>query len=494
MIGRIKELKLLSNACESNKSELISVYGRRRIGKTYLINYMFKEHRKECLFFRFTGSYLLDSNTQRENFIESIYDWFGVEPTKEINSWMNAFNFLKRTIDSEFKNKKVNEKVVIFLDEVPWIDKKNTNGFLGALGHFWNDYCEIKENVILIICGSNSSWIKNKIFEDTQGPLYQRLTHKIHLKPFTLKETASYLIDEKNFDIDSKTIFEVYMVFGGVAKYLSFLNPKLSLSENIDNLFFNIDGHLYKEYDDIFKSLFQDKSKFYTSIIQYLCTKQSGFTQTQIASGLDISMGAKLKDGINDLIECGFIQGLSKYNQKTNAKYIISDPYCLFHNKWVKEHSKNDIANLSKPYWTSIQSSSQYSIWTGFIFEIVCLTNIEMYLDARNTKGLSKSHSYWNFVSSNENEKGAQIDILVEYQNNVYDIVECKFYNDEFVISKDYKDNLQNKLSMFKKYGLKGKYEIKLIMLTTYGCKHNSHYNSLNIADDITIDDLLFRY
>lgn len=196
MIGREKEIILLENICTSSKSELLALYGRRRIGKTYLINYMFNEHKKDCLFFRFTGSYELESSIQRDNFIESIYDWFNEEPTKEIKTWSDAFNFLKRVISTQLKE---NEKVVIFIDEIPWIDKRNNNGFLGALGYFWNDFCEPNKNVIMILCGSNSSWIKNKIFEDSKGPLYQRLTEKIHLKPFDLKETKEYLLKRKRF-------------------------------------------------------------------------------------------------------------------------------------------------------------------------------------------------------------------------------------------------------------------------------------------------------
>ena len=154
MIGRAKELEILSDACDQETSKLIAVYGRRRIGKTYLINHMFSEHKKDCLFFRFTGSYMLDSGVQLENFIEAIYDWFKFEPTKDIANWMSGFNLLKKAITTM---QIPNQKVVIFLDEVPWIDKKNSSGFLGALGHFWNEFALNYKNIVLIICGSNSS-------------------------------------------------------------------------------------------------------------------------------------------------------------------------------------------------------------------------------------------------------------------------------------------------------------------------------------------------
>lgn len=486
MIGRIKELEILSNACEQKESKLIAVYGRRRIGKTYLINHMFNEHKKDSIFFRFTGSYMLDSNIQKDNFIEAIYDWFKVEPITQIENWMSAFNFLKLTIEQ----KQTNEKVVIFLDEIPWIDKKNSSGFIGALGYFWNEFGLNNKNIILILCGSNSSWIKNKIFEDSSGPLYQRLDIKIHLKPFDLKEAKEYLLKIKNFEIDDKTIAEVYMTFGGVAKYLSLLDSKKTIAQNIDELIFNIDGHLNKEYSEVLKSLFDTKASYYSSIIRILCSKQSGLTQTEITNELKEKSGAKIKDAMEELSEAGFILALSKLNSKINAKYIIADHFILFYNKWLTKFSKNELITLQKPYFSTIINSQNYAIWSGFAFEILCITNIDLYLQTRMTKGFVKNYGYWNFIG-NDQDSGTQIDFIVEYENNVFDIVECKFYNKEFVISKEYKDKLLYKLDIFKKYAIKGKYDIKLILLTSYGCDKNLHYNSLNITQDIKLSEIL---
>lgn len=487
MLGRVKELEILSNACEQDESKLIALYGRRRIGKTYLINHMFSEHKKDCLFFRFTGSYLLESSIQLENFIEAIYDWFKYEPSKGITNWMSGFNLLKKAITT---TQTQNQKVVIFLDEIPWIDKKNSSGFIGALGYFWNEFALNSKNIVLILCASNSSWIKNKIFEDSSGPLYQRLDIKIHLKPFDLKETKEYLLVEKKFQIDDKTIAETYVAFGGVAKYLSLLDNSKTIAQNIDELIFNIDGLLNKEYSEVLKSLFDTKASYYSSIIKVLSQKQSGYTQTELATALGEKSGSKIKDAVAELSEAGFILGLSKLGSKINTKYIISDLFVLFFNKWVGGFSKNELISLQKPYFSSILSSQKYAIWSGFAFEILCIVNIDLYLQTRLTKGLAKSYGYWN-LRGNDKDSGAQIDFIVEYENSVYDIVECKFYNKEFVISKEYKEKLLHKLEMFKKYALRGKYEIKLVMLNSYGCEKNSHYNALNITSDISLDKLI---
>jgi hypothetical protein len=487
MIGRYSELEILSKACESDASKLVTVHGRRRIGKTYLINHMFMEHKKDCLFFRFTGSYMLDSTTQKDNFIEAIFDWFKTEPKNSIDNWMSVFNFLKRTIEQK---QQVNQKIVIFLDEVPWIDKKNNSGFVGALGYFWNEFAQNNKNVVLILCGSNSSWIKNKIFEDSNGPLYQRLDIKIHLKPFDLQETKEYLVKEKKFTIDNKTVAETYMVFGGVAKYLSLLDSTKTIAQNIDDLIFNIDGHLNKEYSEVLKSLFDTKAHYYSLIINILSQKQSGLTQTEIVKALGEKSGSKIKDAMQELSEAGFIHGLSKLGSKINTKYSISDPFVLFHNKWMKHFSNNELISLQKPYFSHIMNSQAYAIWSGFAFEMLCLVNIDLYLKARMTKGLAKNYGYWSFLGNDE-DKGAQIDFIVEYENSVYDIVECNFYNREFTLSKEYKENLLHKMEMFKKYTLKGKYDIKLIMLTSYGCEKNTYYNSLNITQDISLSNFI---
>lgn len=487
MVGRVRELEILSNACKQNESKLIAVYGRRRVGKTYLINHMFGQYKKDCLFFRFTGSYMLESSIQLENFIEAIYDWFKIKPSKDITSWMGGFNLLKEAINT---TQVKNQKIVIFLDEIPWVDKKNSNGFLGALGYFWNEFALSHKNIVLIVCGSNSSWIKNKIFEDTKGPLYQRLDIKIHLKPFDLKETKEYLLYEKKFQIDDKTIAEIYMVFGGVAKYLSLLDSSKTVAQNVDELIFNIDGHLNKEYSEVFKSLFDAKALYYSSIIKTLSIKLSGLTQIEVTNTLGEKSGSKIKDALAELSEAGFIMPLSRLSSKINAKYIISDPFVLFYNKWVAKFSKNELISLQKPYFSSIVSSQKYAIWSGFAFEILCLANIDLYLQARMTKGLAKSYGYWQFNGNND-DKGVQIDLVVEYENSVYDLVECKFYNKEFVISKEYKEDILHKIDMFKKYALKGKYDVKLVMLTSYGCQKNTHYNSLNIASDIKLAQLM---
>lgn len=492
MIGRKKEIKILNDLCDLNESSLVAIYGRRRIGKTYLVNYMFKEYRKECLFFEFTGTSNVRTEAQIDNFVEQVYEWFRVEPNKAIKNWSDAFRFLKRTIDAEVERREHKEKVIIFIDELPWIDPSTKAHFLSALGYFWNTYCEPRGNIVMILCGSNASWIKNKVFEDAVGPLHNRLTKKIPMMPFDLKETKQYLLEEKGFNIDEKTVTDIYMIFGGVAKYLAYLDPRKSLHENIDELFFNLHGLMYSEYEKVFKSLFMHRADFHKSVIELLCSKKSGFSVTEMAEQLNISVGQRLIGTIDELVECGFIKGLGRFNQKSReTKYIISDPYILFHHKWVKPLSRNDVAGLLEGYWQQQVSGQLFSVWSGFAFEMVILTNIPLYLKARGLRGVYSGVYHWQQRAKNEEERGTQIDMVVSYGDNLFDIVECKYYRDTYVITKEYGQKLRNKLEMFRKYGLgeRQKAELRLVMLTSYGVQMNAEANRLYL-NSVTLKDL----
>jgi hypothetical protein len=250
---------------------------------------------------------------------------------------------------------------------------------------------------------------------------------------------------------------------------------------------------MYREYDELFASLFLDKSDFYKSIIDLLCLKRSGFTLNEISKNLDEKVGAKLHLAIAELEECGFIRGLAKYgNSVRDVSYIIVDPYILFHHKWIKSFSRNDIANLAKNYWGQTSNTQSYAIWSGYAFEIVSMINIELYLKARGRSDFFSGVYYWKHSAKNEDEKGTQIDMVVNYGNKIFDIVECKYYNDEYVISSEYGKNLKNKLAMFRKYGLgtKQKGQLSLVFLTSYGVKLNAVAHGLNFKS-IVLDDLI---
>jgi len=491
MIGRKKELTLLEEACARDESSFIAIYGRRRIGKTYLVNYMFREYKQDCIFFDFIGSSDMESKNQITNFLDKIYEWFRVESDRKIENWTEVFSFLKRVLLDKMEQRK-EEKVVVFIDELPWVDRKNNAGFIDALGHFWNSFAEPKKNFMVIVCGSNASWIIKNIMKN-EGPLHNRVTDQLPMMPFSLIETKEYL-EKRGFYLDNRMVLDAYMVFGGVAKYLSYLNPKLSIAENISKLFFSINGFLFNEYEQVFKSLFGVKYRYYRDVVEVLGKKRLGLTLSEICVSLNIKLGEKIKNTLVELQQCGFIQGVSKYGlSSTNIKYRISDSFCTFYHFWVKPLSKNRVANLPDDYWIDRVTTQKYAVWSGYSFESIIFSNIELYLHARSSKAHYQSVHYWEYRAKKSEESGTQIDMVVEYKNGLFDIVECKYYSDEFVITKSYEKNLRNKLKQFRAYALskQTKSELKLVMLTSFGCKKNSYYHGLNVADNIMLNDLM---
>jgi uncharacterized protein len=493
VIGRKAEIKVLESLCNEPESKLVVIHGRRRVGKTYLVDYMFNEYQKECMFFDYTGDYDGDNHIQLKNFTNSIYSWFKATPRVRIDDWSDAFNFLKLTIENEIEKTNHKEKIILFFDEIPWIDKNDNHGFLSALGHFWNTYCVKNKKFIMILCASNASWVTNKVIKDKAGPLHKRVDKVINLKPFTLKETKEYLIKEKGYEADDMSFVDIYMIFGGVAKYLSYLDASKSISQNVDEIVFSLDGMLFDEYETVFYTLFRDKHQLHKAIMDALSTKQSGLDKTQLASALQLSPSdPRIGAVLNDLMQCGFVFDISKYGSiKKGNRYTICDPYSLFYKKWIEPVSKNEIAKVSG-YWTQKIGTPSYTAWSGFAFEIVCMANIEHYLEVRGTRGVFKGVYCWNYIAKSDDETGAQIDLVVEYTNNLYDLVECKYSNDEFVIDKEYSAKLLNKKNMFAKYGVgKKRHDIKMVMLTTFGTKKNQYYHSANISNDITLAELI---
>ena len=492
MIGRQKEINQLNKYCDENRSNLVAVYGRRRIGKTYFVRYMFEEHRKDCTFFDFTGAYNQNTQSQIDNFVAQVFLWFNEEPTVEIKTWTKAFIFLTKVLLKRIEENP-NKKLVLFFDEVPWVDKSTKAGYISALGYFWNNFCERYTNFLVIVCGSNASWIKKKLLNGNEGPFNNRIDNTLPMYPFNLKETKDYLINEKKMDIDNKSILELYMIFGGVAKYLSYIDASKDIDENISNIFFGINGRMFNEYTEVFKSLFTNNAPKYKKIMDFLATKKSGLNTSEIAKHLEMKVGATIKDFLDDLSECGFIKPIASLGSKGEYLFIVSDPYCLFYNDWMKGISKNKAINLPLDYWNQQIDTKKYTSWSGFAFEIASIINIDLYLKARGKAAVLKNVYSWNFTKMYDNDKGAQIDLVIEYDNNSYDLVECKYWKDIYPLSETEKNKILNKKAMFIKHviGAKVKYKIDLIMLTAFGSVRNKHYNTLNINSDIQLQDLL---
>ncbi len=467
-IGRKNEAARLDNIMQSSEPEFVVIFGRRRIGKTYLIN----QYYNNKFAFKHTGLALKDKTEQLHNFGESLR-MYGSPLCPDPKDWMEAFALLRTLLDNAKTSK---GKKVVFIDELPYMATPKSN-IVTALEHFWNDYGNTQDNLVLIICGSATSWITKNIIKN-KGGLHNRITQKIYLKQFTLAECKEYF-KSKDIILSNKDILECYMVMGGVPYYLSMMERGLSLAQNIDNMFFKRHGKLYGEFDALYLSLF-DESANYVKVIEALSKKNKGLSRKEIIEVTGLSDGGSLTKILDDLDNCDFIRKYYGFNNKErNSIYQLTDFYTLFYFKFIKKYGTTD-----KEFWTLQLGTTIHNAWVGYAFEQLCLQHVNCIEKALGISGVQTRVSCWQ---SQKSEKGAQIDLVISRADNVINICEMKFGNTKFNITKKYHSELLEKMQVFITE-TKCKKTIHLIMVTTYGLVKNE-YSSI-AQKEITMEDL----
>ena len=462
IIGREKQIELLQNALISDKSELIAIYGRRRVGKTFLIR---ETYAKEIIF-EISGIPDGSLNDQLINFYNEISKKSKKFLKKEpLTNWMEAFNMLGEYIDSLKSTKKV-----VFIDEFPWMYTHKSK-FVQMFGHFWNSYCAKRNDLVVVICGSSASFMVNKVINDRKG-LHNRISIPIRLLPFNLYETELFL-KSKKIHLDRYAYLQLYMAIGGIPHYLEKIQQGDSVPVAIDRLCFQQDGILVNEFNQIFVSLFEN-SENHTKIVETLATSQRGMVREELIRKSKISSGGTLTKAIQELIESGFISEYQPYTNKVKETlFRLSDEYSLFYQKFIKNNSGTS--------WKTLFSSRSYVSWCGFAFETLCLKHTDQILKKLGLSGVDVQSSSWR----NEN---AQIDLLIDRSDRCINICEMKFSESEFVIDKSYADNIRNKKAEFIKE-LTSRKNVFVTFVTTFGVKSNNHSSQV-MDNQITIDSL----
>lgn len=472
IIGRKEEKMLLERALKANEAELIAVYGRRRVGKTYLIRKTFNKH----IIFEFSGVHNAALKDQLTNFRDTLEDAMNVSvPLAVPSNWTQAFQMLKTYAEPLLKKK----KCVIFLDEFPWLSSAKS-GFLQAFEFFWNSWGTKQNNLILAICGSAASWMIQKIVNN-KGGLHNRITRKIRLLPFSLAETADYL-KHKNVNLDHYQVIQLYMAFGGIPQYLKEVLPGQSAAQNIDRICFTKDGVLQKEFGNLYQSLFADADK-HISIVRALGAKPSGLTRKEIILECGLSTGGTATLLLEELTESGFISTYLPFEKNVrDSIYKLSDEYSRFYLKFM-EHSRA----TGMGTWIKLSTSPSWKSWSGTAFESVCLKHTVEIKAALGISGVYTEESAWRYVPG-KGQPGAQIDLLFDRQDFCISICEMKFSNSSFTIDKAYAAELTKKREVFGNKTKTSK-TIFIAMVTTFGTQDNSHKIGL-IQNDITLEDL----
>ncbi len=475
MIGRKKEQEELNRVYEREQSDLVVIYGRRRVGKTFLVNNTFRG----MYAFHHTGLSPVNEKGEKATLkdqLESFYlslQMYGMKKSARPSSWLEAFFMLKRLL----AEKDDGSKQVVFIDELPWMDTKRSR-FVSAFEEFYNGWCNEHGNIMLIVCGSANSWIQNKLINN-KGGLYNRITHKIKLSPFTLRECEEYFLSQ-NIQFSRYDIAQSYMVFGGIPYYLGYMDGRLSLAQNIDRILFDANPMLEGEYENLFTSAF-DKPTKTREIVEFLYEKSIGYTRSEIAEKFKDISGSELNKILSALERSDFlIKYIPFADGKRDEKYRLADPYCLTYLCFIKGQRKRE------GFWQSNVNSSSLNSWRGLAFENVCYLHYPQIKKALEINGVESSMSMWVKEKAGDSE-GAQIDLLIDRADNVVNLCELKFYSGEFFVDYNYEERMRtrDRLVMEK---ISKKKAVRNTLITTYGLKKNTY--SGVFSNVITLEDL----
>lgn len=455
IVGRVREQQVLTDVLNSHRSELVAIYGRRRIGKTYLV----REFLGKQIKFSFTGLSIGQRSDQIKNFmlkLNEVTDDFKKE--KQPADWLEALSYLKTLLKGIKESKK---KKVIFIDEFPWVDS-HKSGFLPAFENFWNDYCTTRSDLVVVVCGSAASYMVKKIINNTKG-LSKRITQTIKLKPFNLCETRNFF-KYKGIPMEEYEILKIYMVLGGVAEYLEHVKPGESAVISIENLCFQKEAYLEDEYNQVFKSLFVENS-YHQKIMDALSEgNKKGVTRDELLEALRISSGGRFTDSLDELMQSGFVLKYDAYRGNTKTiLYRIYDEFCLFHLQFIVPFKGSK--------WTQIFQKQEYKSWCGYAFETICLKHAQEIKQALKCDQIESKNYSW------QNDK-AQVDLVIDRDDDVVNLCEIKFYNNEYSMDSGYLTSLRNKENQFKT-ATKTKKSIYTVMITTWGVNLNQYSKAI---------------
>lgn len=476
LLSRQAELKTLREYLTSDRSEFVAVYGRRRVGKTLLIRTAAND---EFSFF-VTGVGNASKGEQLMNFAIALKKYSGSDAISVPKDWISAFYELSLLLQKSTVAKKV-----IFIDELPWFDNAKS-GFLQALENFWNSWASLRDDVKLIVCGSATSWMISKLIHN-RGGLHNRLTHKMFLEPFDLRQTEDFF-KESGFSYSRRQIAECYMIMGGVPYYLSLLDRSKSLAQNIDRLFFAKDAPLNDEFSELYRALFKNATG-HIAVVTALSSKGIGLTRGEILKQTQLSDNGAFSIVLEELENCGFIRSYDPYienhpnkvvqRRQRSTLYQLVDFYTLFYFKFIKNNRFFD-----EHFWSNSLNSPLHNAWSGISFEMLCLMHVSQIKSALGISGVLTCAFSWR---GSLDGKSAQIDLLIDRKDETINICEIKYSQTEFEITQEDEKNLQEKVRIFSE-STGTKKTLLLTLISASGLLRGSHSDLIQC--EVTLDDL----
>ena len=476
IIGRKQERGELLELYNSDRAEFVAVYGRRRVGKTFLVD----ETLGNRITFRHAGLSPIDENgkqnlmkDQLKHFYHSLLSQ-GMKKSHQPTSWLEAFYML----EMHLQNIDNGSRQVVFIDELPWMDTPRSK-FITALEGFWNGWACHRHNLMLVVCGSANSWMLDNLVNN-HGGLYGRVTYEIRLMPFTLKECEAFF-QSRSIRMSRYDIVQSYMMLGGIPFYLNYFKKGLSLAQNIDRLFFAPNAKLRDEYDRLFASVFSNPDEM-KRIVVCLSTRHAGYTRQEILKKAKIDDSGSATKMLKALEASNFILKYQPFGKgKREECYKLKDYFCLFFLRWVEGHN-----SMNSDFWMLNQASPSVSSWRGIAFEEVSLSHIQQIKAALGISGVSSEQSAW-VVKGDDEKEGAQIDLLISRKDNVVNMCEMKFYGEEFTVTKAYERKLAHRQILISEM-VSRRTVIHPVLITTYGLTYNEYSGAF--VQTLTIDDL----
>ena len=481
IIGREYEVNKLKELYNSKDAELVALYGRRRVGKTFLVDEVF--NKKIC--FRHSGlspadeSCLLEGNgkihmkEQLAHFYRSLKE-YGSRAEKEPKSWLDAFYMLEDLLAEKYSKKK---KVLVFIDEIQWLDTPRSR-FLTGFEAFWNGWACHRKNIMVIVCGSSSSWVLDNVINN-HGGLYNRVTYEMKLSPFSLEECERFFI-AKGVEMSRYDIVQSYMTVGGIPYYLRYFEKGLSLPQNIDRILFSDKAVLKDEYDRLFSSLFTNPNTM-KSIVRALSTKRRGLTRKELTKLIGITDGGDLSKQLKALISGDFIMGYYSFGNEKEMLYKLIDPFCNFYLEFMDDRKVN-----GKRHWINIESTPRVRVWKGYAFENVCWNHVHQLKEALRIGGVITNETLWT-KRGTDDSAGTQVDLIIVRNDNVVNMCEMKFYSEEFEVDKDYHLTLEKRKKLLREM-IPKKAVVHNTLVTTFGIRKKGYYGDFVAV--ITMDDL----
>lgn len=475
IVGRKQEIEELQNLYQSEKPEFVAIYGRRRVGKTFLVKELFQDK----ITFYHTGLSPFDKERkitmrdQLEAFYASLMR-YGLEENSCPKSWMEAFRMLGELLDRLDDGK----RQLVFIDELPWMDTARSR-FLVAFEYFWNSWGAWHDRVMLVVCGSATSWMMDNLINN-KGGLYDRLTWQIKLSPFTLGECRQFF-ESKGMPMSAYDLAECYMILGGIPYYLNYLQRGKSLAQNVDLLFWAKNAKLASEFQRLFGSLFVNPDE-YMNVVRLLAKRHTGYTRDEMAAKLNISSGGSFSKMLEVLMASDFITVYSPFGRnQREVRYKLTDSFCLFYLRFVEGGSVAD-----ESFWLHHQNTPLLNSWRGLAFEQLCFSHAAKIKKALGVEGVASSEAAW-IVRGDEDKTGAQIDMLIVRDDRIVNLCEMKFLSSEYEPKADDEQTFRSRIATLQER-LSFRQTIHFTLVTTVGLKHNAH--SGVIQKLVTMDSL----